>query len=438
MISARASSLAINLSRSCSCSSRAAGIVVQKASKRWSSVAQYDEYFDGGSSAADIDGDIGVCLRSDRYKYQPWPSEEHASFAFAQLASPGHTSIGPDAFISTLKRMQLDFNLGDHELRRVFDSLDDNNDGLLSLEEFKSGRGDHPVTRTLVERLSGSSPLFDADHFPDPDFDCRLSTAEFYSTQSGGFVGENATIRKSLDYCYHSNYLHNRQHFQDALIKSNVLLDGSGSDKPWYVLTCGPMGVGKGWVLGWMSATGLLPLERISKIDPDAFKLRMPEWQTYQHNGMAGVAGTMTHAESSYIAEIAQHVAMNNSMDVWIDGSLRNWQWYEIELQRIREKYPQYRIAIISISAPEELIEDNIKRRAKETGRDIPDELRQATSIDEIGKGIQRLTHLVDLVASVSNTPASEEGSEAKPELRFVSMVDRSGNWDLIRTLTAH
>ena len=95
-------------------------------------------------------------------------------------------------------------------------------------------------------------------------------------------------------------------------------------------------------------------------------------------------------------------------------------------------------IAIILISATEELIEDNIKRRAKETGRDIPDELRQATSIDEIGEGIQRLTHLVDLVASVSNTPAGDEGRDAKPELRFVSMVDRSGNWDLIRTLTAH
>ncbi len=67
-----------------------------------------------------------------------------ASFAFAQLAHPGHTSIGPEEFISVLKRMQLDYNLSDTELRRVFDSLDSNKDGELSLDEFQSGRGDHP------------------------------------------------------------------------------------------------------------------------------------------------------------------------------------------------------------------------------------------------------------------------------------------------------
>mmetsp|Transcript_5502 Transcript_5502/g.11456 ORF Transcript_5502/g.11456 Transcript_5502/m.11456 type:complete len:201 (-) Transcript_5502:44-646(-) len=198
------------------------------------------------------------------------------------------------------------------------------------------------------------------------------------------------------------------------------------------------MGAGKGWVLGWMSANGILPLERVSKIDPDAFKLRMPEWKIYQEHSMT-VAGTRTHAESSYIAEIAQNVAMNNNMDVWVDGSLRNSEWYENELHRIRKKYPQYRIAIVIISAPEEMIESNIKRRAMETGRDIPDELRQAT-LETIGKGVVKLTYLVDLIASVRNTPVDNKNDNndiSEPILRFVSMVDRSGNWDLIRELTS-
>mmetsp|Transcript_43325 Transcript_43325/g.79300 ORF Transcript_43325/g.79300 Transcript_43325/m.79300 type:complete len:442 (+) Transcript_43325:207-1532(+) len=438
MISVHAKS-AIFLSRSWR--NRAASLGLKQASKRPGRSASFVTSGSQNENNPGAEND-GVCLLSERPKYQSWPSEEHAAFAFARLASPGRTSIGPSEFISVLKRMQLDFNLGDHELKRVFDSLDANSDGALCLEEFKSGRGDHPFTKTLVETLSGSCPLFTtADHFPDPDFDSRVSTAEFYSAPlESGFVGENVAIRKSLDYSYHGNYTKNRQLFQDALIKSNVLLNGSGSDKPWYVLTCGPMGAGKGWVLGWMSATGILELERVSKIDPDAFKLRMPEWQIYQEHGMTDVAGTRTHAESSYIAEIAQHVAMNNNMDVWIDGSLRNWKWYEIELQRIRKRYPQYRIAIIAISASEEMIESNIKRRAMETGRDIPDELRQATTNDEIGNGIVKLTHLVDLVASVRNTPADEESDEnltSEPVLRFVSMVDRSGNWDLIRELTS-
>jgi ribose 1,5-bisphosphokinase PhnN len=187
-------------------------------------------------------------------------------------------------------------------------------------------------------------------------------------------VGENISIRKSLDYTYHNNYIPERQHFQDRLIKNNVLLDGSGTAHPWLVFTCGPMGAGKGWVLGWMSANGILPLEGIAKVDPDAFKLRMPEWSTYQQHSMEA-AGTQTHAESSYLAEIAQRLAMKNGMDVWVDGSLRHWEWYQTELPRIRSRFPQYRIAIVAIDAPEEMIETNIQRRAQETGRHIPEEL---------------------------------------------------------------
>lgn len=182
----------------------------------------------------DGNGSDDVCLMSERHLYQSWPSEEHAAFAFARLAKPGHTTIGPSEFISVLKRMQLDYNLGDHELRRVFDSLDANKDGRLCLEEFKLGRGDHPFAKTLVESLSGSCPLYTADQFPDPNFDCEVSTAEFYSAPlDHGFVGEYVAIRKSLDYKYHNNYTKRRQYFQDSLIKSNVLLDGSRSRQPW-------------------------------------------------------------------------------------------------------------------------------------------------------------------------------------------------------------
>lgn len=69
-----------------------------------------------------------------RQTHLSWPSEEHAAFAFARLVSPGRTSIGLSEFVSVLRRMQLDFNLGDCELKRVFDSLDENGDGQLSLE----------------------------------------------------------------------------------------------------------------------------------------------------------------------------------------------------------------------------------------------------------------------------------------------------------------
>jgi hypothetical protein len=106
------------------------------------------------------------------------------------------------------------------------------------------GRKSHPFSAALVDLLnrSGSTSLA-SDCFPDPEYNLDASTAEFYSRPlDNGFVGRNGSIRKLLDYQYHNNYTNERQEFQDALIERNVMTGGgSSSDKPWYVLSSGPM-----------------------------------------------------------------------------------------------------------------------------------------------------------------------------------------------------
>jgi hypothetical protein len=64
--------------------------------------------------------------------------------------------------------------------------------------------------------------------------------------------------------------------WQDMVIKS-CLGKTEAQARPWVVYTCGPMGVGKGHVLSWLSKQGLFPLEYIVHIDPDLFKRIMPE-----------------------------------------------------------------------------------------------------------------------------------------------------------------
>lgn len=63
---------------------------------------------------------------------------------------------------------------------------------------------------------------------------------------------------------------------------------------PPLFLLSGPMGVGKGHVLSWLSTQGLFPLEFIAHIDPDFFKRVMPEWDTYRSQGEEN-AGSLCH-----------------------------------------------------------------------------------------------------------------------------------------------
>ncbi len=58
-----------------------------------------------------------------------------------------------------------------------------------------------------------------------------------------------------------------------------VLLDGNARVNPWLVHTCGPMGAGKGYVLGWMSAHGHLPLETISILKNFCARLRVVQFR---------------------------------------------------------------------------------------------------------------------------------------------------------------
>ena len=133
-------------------------------------------------------------------------------------------------------------------------------------------------------------------------------------------------------------------------------------------------------------------------------------------------------------------ISSHSLKDFDVIDSLRNWAWYKQALAKIRQMYPQYRIAIVAIDAPNDMIESNIQKRAKETGRHIPHDLRQA-SVSGIKEGIRELTHLVDMVAYVCNGSEEDDKSSKKatnltePVLKSVSLVDRSGNWELIREI---
>ena len=249
------------------------------------------------------------------------------------------------------------------------------------------------------------------------------TNANYANPNVDEFVGEFADIRATLDYAYHVNYTPARQLWQDRAIKSVVVRTAPQID-PWVVYTCGPMGAGKGYTLSWMSRHGVFPLEDIVHVDPDYFKQIMPEWNGYvKHVGDA--SGSKCHKESGYIQEIAQEVAMRQSQNVWVDGSLHNGAWFSTVFATHRRVFPQYRLAIFVISAPESIVRERIKKRAAETGRGIP-EASIVQSLQSVATSLEMLTPLVDFVARITNV--------VEPELRAFERIDTKGNWGLIES----
>ena len=289
----------------------------------------------------------------------------------------------------------------------------------VSEEQFVRAMKNRRFLRKLMTTSLGSENAFKVPL----EFDYSKSTKDNYANEDlADFHGEFTNIRRSMDAQYHGNYTRERQLWQDEVIKRvSVRIDHQ--EEPWVVYTCGAMGAGKGFALAYMSKIGAFPLESIVHIDPDLFKQLMPEWQRYVSVDER-TAGTMCHRESGYIQEIAQEVAMRASQNVWVDGSLRDGDWFCQVFDDHHERFKNYRIAIFLVSASEDVAWERCQRRAVQTGRSVPRDLFLDSTYapDHV---LSKLTPKVDFVARINN-----DGAE--PRLEAFESVDYSGEWDAI------
>jgi hypothetical protein len=266
-------------------------------------------------------------------------------------------------------------------------------------------------------------------------YDYSKSTQENHASkldQCGIFHGKFASIREKIDPRWHGCYSAERQLTQDEII-SNILrlntnvppCDGMQTH-PWIIFTGGAMGSGKGYCMNWLIKKGVIPLRGLRHVDPDVFKRSLPEWKGYVKLNPE-TAGSMTHLESSMMVEIAQELALQRNMNVWIDGSLSNSEWTYSQLGKIRDGYPMYRIALFHVSASEKKILERCEKRARATGRIVPiDKTKQ--SIPASLSTVQNLpANLVDLVAFIEN-------NVDVPSLRYVNGNPvHPHDWSIVR-----
>ena len=299
-------------------------------------------------------------------------------------------------------------------------------DARINVEQFLAGIRRHRFLRRIVSHYA----FPDLDSWSIPvDYDWKASTQDNYAAEEG-FVGALAHLREHLDAKWHGNYNAARQRWQDAAVHRVVATDDKGAGptkKPWLVYTCGPMGAGKGWVMNWMSQRDILPLRRVVHVDPDRFKRLMPEWPSYMSSD-AKCAGTLCHRESGTLAELAQALAMDQRCHVWVDGSLRDFDWYAPKIASLRKQFPHYRIALFYIHASEATVRKRVESRARRCGEDtrhIPEDVL-AASLAAPALTLRALTPHVDFVARITNESAND------PELEALEAVDSSGDWGAI------
>ena len=151
----------------------------------------------------------------------------------------------------------------------------------------------------------------------------------------------------------------------------------------------------------------------------------------------AGIAGTLTHEESSLLSEIAQHVALSHGADVWVDGSLWNHEWHAERFARVRQDFPHYRIAIIAVTARPEIVQERLLTRGEQTGRYVPPGVAR-TAAKAIEMSVPRLSPLVDFFMRIRNDGDNSSGNLDSPDpiLERVEVQDESGDWDLVKRLT--
>lgn len=127
----------------------------------------------------------------------------------------------------------------------------------------------------------------------------------------------------------------------------------------------------------------------------------MKKWESFKQENK-DTAGFRTQREAGFIAEVAQSVAMDKMQHVWIDGSLKDHGWFSKVFKKIREQYPLYRIAIIFVTAPWEVVVQREASRAAATGRKVPQTLLKDT-FDKVEHSVNTLTPLADYIIKVEN-----------------------------------
>ena len=257
----------------------------------------------------------------------------------------------------------------------------------------------------------------------------RSRTYDYSRTTSANYADSGAPLRREfflgrvgLDYTHHVRYSIERQATQDDIIRQVLAFEDMQRGKPvrqaewqrvakgarnvrrprhpWCIFTAGAMGAGKTHVMCALDRHGLMPLHRFVRIDMDRIRDLLPEMSEYVKRDRR-TAGAMTQLEAGAIAEIVAEEALSRGLNVWIDSSMRDANWWTEELKRIKRSYP-HRLGIIHVTASWDVIKARAERRGLQTGRRIPPAVLRS-AFQMVPRSVRQLAALVDESIEIDN-----------------------------------
>ena len=215
--------------------------------------------------------------------------------------------------------------------------------------------------------------------------------------------GKYKAARSCLDYSYHKMYSKERQYLQDAIIEQVLIGKPMNVEQPRLYLTAGAMGAGKTHTVKRLlkEAKGKeASFDTFVLACVDRIKLLIPEMQLLLKTDPVN-AGSRMHSEACTIHEILFRTALMHNMNVIIDGSLRNGDFFESILESWQGRQ-RYTITIVHVIASLETCLRRAKKRAEETGRYVPKDSIVKT-IEQCPKSVEQLSPFVDVVKTVNN-----------------------------------
>lgn len=330
----------------------------------------------------------------------------------------------------------LKFELDDTELSRVLDALDSNGDQVFDRAEITEAIRNVRLIRLKLRSFIQHQRHAIHDHFPARDFDFAKTTKENYKADADvGDEPPHARERAALRAGYHKQvYSRARQQWQDEVVEQAATpMMKRDEEEPWLIYTCGTPGAGKGFVMSWLSNQGFFPLETVVHVDPDNFKLHMPEWPGYQKMGETSVDKVCGN-EANFLADLTQEAALSRGSFVWRDTTLLAADRIKEYMKSLRERaaqegLPKYKIAVFYIFADEDVVRRRIEEREAQTGRSVDDSFLEA-SFANIKKSLTTVQDEVDIVAMIDNSGKKEE-----PILTSLLTVDRSHDWKKVEDM---